>query len=169
MLEAGAGLLASGSGGGSKARGESGPTHQLQIQACHRTPCVPQLQTCSPQVFQRLLLEEDFLGFVKTKLLSFFFQPEAASPLIPWTPGPAFPEQQQQDGPPAFVLLNKTRKAESTASSISFLIFIGTFWLYNTAISILTSEQADTWTDQHFQKNKLIVAFGGGTLYFQRQ
>ena len=123
----------------------------------------------SVEVFQLLLLEEDFLRFVRTTLLSFYVQPEAASPLIPWTPGLAFPGQQQQGGPPAFVLLKEIRKAESIASGISFLVFIGTFWLSNTVISILTSNQEDTWTDQHFQKINLLWFFGGGTLYFQRQ
>jgi hypothetical protein len=61
----------------------------------------------SPQAFQLLLLAQDFLRFVKIKLLSFYVQPEAASPLIPWTPGPASPEQQLQGGPPAFALLKE--------------------------------------------------------------
>lgn len=54
------------------------------------------------------------------------------------------------------------------ASSILFLIFIGTFWLYNTAISILTSKQVDTWTDQHFEESKLIMAFVGRYTLFSK-
>lgn len=163
------GLLPSGSGCGSKAKGESRPTFIYHKHAIRMSFYVPQPRKYSPQVFQLLLLEEDFLRFVRTTLLSFYVQPEAASPLIPWTPGLAFPGQQQQGGPPAFVLLKEIRKAESIASGISFLVFIGTFWLSNTVISILTSNQEDTWTDQHFQKINLLWFFGGGTLYFQRQ
>lgn len=116
-------------GWGSMGRASS---HLLQTQARYQDFLyIPLHWKNSPQVSQFLFLEEDFLRFVKTRLLSFYVRPEAASPLIPWMPGPAFPVQQQQGGPPAFVLLQKTRKAEFTISSVLLLILTGTFWPFN--------------------------------------
>lgn len=170
MLVARTGLLASGSDCGSKAKGESGPTfiyHTLK-HAIGMSFYIPRHQKYSPQVFLLLLLEEDFLRSVKTKLLSFYVQPEAASPLTPWTPGLAFPGQQQQDGPPAFVLLKKIRKTRIYSKQH----FISDFHRYLLAIqhchfntNLKAGRQLDRPT---FSENKLIMAFWGRYTLFSK-